>query len=324
MNNDIYSELEQGIQHLNISETEKKQLFQHIFRLKAEHLNILITGATGCGKSSTINALFGKQVSTVGVGVDPETMNISRYDLQNLTLWDSPGLGDGKENDRRHAKNIIDKLAERDDKGYMLIDLVLVILDGSSRDLGTSFELINQVIIPHLEDKKRIVVAINQADQAMKGKGWDAKNNEPLPELVRFLEEKVRSVHDRILEGTGVDIEPIYYVAGYTDRETGKQEPAYNLSKLLYFLLKHSPVQKRLGYAANINKNAQVWQSDDKLEKYGEKIRNSFLETICDSMASGAEIGGELGKMFGMETVGRVFGKAVGGLVGVLRSLWPF
>lgn len=35
----------------------------------------MITGATGSGKSSTINALFNMEVAKVGVGVNPETMN---------------------------------------------------------------------------------------------------------------------------------------------------------------------------------------------------------------------------------------------------------
>ena len=80
----------------------------------------MITGATGSGKSSTINALFDMEVAKVGVGVDPETMDIKKYELDNLVLWDSPGLGDGKEADVKHAKNIIEKLYEKGDiyKGH--------------------------------------------------------------------------------------------------------------------------------------------------------------------------------------------------------------
>ena len=87
-------------------------MLQNIARLKDQKLNVLITGATGCGKSSTINALFNSEVAKVGVGVDPETMDIQKYVMNNMILWDSPGLGDGKEADNRHAKNIIKKLAE--------------------------------------------------------------------------------------------------------------------------------------------------------------------------------------------------------------------
>ena len=140
--------MQNDIMNANISENDKNKMLKNVMRLKNQKMNIMITGATGCGKSSTINAMFNTEVAKVGVGVDPETMEIRKYELDNLVLWDTPGLGDGKEADNRHAKKIIDKLLEVDENGNALIDLVLVILDGGSRDLGTSYELINKVIIP--------------------------------------------------------------------------------------------------------------------------------------------------------------------------------
>ena len=154
--------MENDILTADISEEERSKLIKNFLYLKDQKINLMITGATGSGKSSTINALFNMEVAKVGVGVDPETMDIQKYELDNLLLWDSPGLGDGKEADNRHAKNIINKLNERDENGNLLIDLVLVLLDGSTRDLGTSYELINRVIIPNLGEHKenRILVAI--------------------------------------------------------------------------------------------------------------------------------------------------------------------
>ena len=102
----------------DMSEEAKKHLLMSINKLKHTKINILITGATGCGKSSTINALFGTEKAKVGQGVNPETMDMNKFELNNIVLWDSPGLGDGKEADRRHAKNIIDKLYEKDSDGY--------------------------------------------------------------------------------------------------------------------------------------------------------------------------------------------------------------
>ena len=207
--------MESDIMNADIPEAEKSRLMKNFLHLKEQKINLMITGATGCGKSSTINALFNTEVARVGV--DPETMDITKYDLDNLVLWDSPGLGDGKEADNRHAENIIKKLRERDENGDLLIDLVLVILDGSTRDLGTSYELINHVIVPNLgQDKEnRILVAINQADVAMKGRYWDYKKNKPEPPLQKFLKEKVDSVQRRIKEGTGIDVIPVYYSAGF-------------------------------------------------------------------------------------------------------------
>lgn len=309
-------------------------MFENLRKLQNQKINILITGATGSGKSSTINAMFRAEVAKVGVGVDPETMDITKYTLDNMILWDSPGLGDGKEADNRHAKNIISKLNERDENGNALIDLVLVILDGGTRDLGTSYELINSVIIPNLGDNKeeRILVAINQCDAAMKGRHWDDEHNRPDEVLTKFLDEKAESVRRRIKEGTGVDVLPVYYSAGYKDEY--EQKPPYNLSKLLYFIIQHTPKKKRLVIAQNVSRNAEVWKDNDELINYGEEIRKSFIDTIVDSVSDGASEGadivGEIGSIFGEvgEVAGRVIGGVVGGavgaFVGVVKSIFSW
>ena len=298
---------------------------KNFLQLKEQKINLMITGATGCGKSSTINALFNTEVAKVGVGVDPETMDITRYDLDNLVLWDSPGLGDGKEADNRHAKNIIKKLNERDENGNLLIDLALVILDGSTRDLGTSYELINNVIIPNLgQDKEnRILVAINQADMAMKGRYWDYENNRPEPPLQKFLEEKAESVRRRIREGTSVDVTPIYYSAGFKEEGMPQGRP-YNLSKLLYYIIKFTPKEKRLSFVENINRNDEMWKDNDDLKDYCKGILEEFGETVSDCAMEGADIGGDIGSIFGSagEAAGRAIGGVIGTGVGVVKAVW--
>ena len=321
-NNDIFEKLGQEIMDSDASDEQKKELTKRLLKLKAEKINLLITGGTGCGKSSTITALFNANVAKVGVGVDPETMDITKYELDNLILWDSPGLGDGIEADKRHSKNIVKKLSELDSDGNPLIDLVLVILDGSSRDYGTSFQLINEVIIPSFNPKdknKRILVAINQADVAMKGRYWNDKENRPEPQLEEFLKEKVISVKKRIYEATHVDITPIYYSAGYTEEDGTRRKP-YNLSKLLAFIVKYTPSEKRLSYVNNINTDKGMWESDDGLEDYRKEVQKSFSDTILDSMASGVDFGIEIGSHFG--TVGKVVGGAIGGVLGVVGGFF--
>lgn len=296
-----------------LNENAKNTVLRNLARLKDTKVNILITGATGCGKSSTINALFNTEKAKVGQGVDPETMEIAKYELDNIILFDSPGLGDGKEADRCHSKNIIDKLYEKDKDGNLLIDLVLVLLDGSSRDLGTSFELINNVIIPNLgDDKKRLLIAINQADMAMKGRYWNKEKNHPEPELIKFLDEKVESTRRRIKEATDVDVEPIYYAAGY--KEGSSTQNPYNLSKLLAHILRHTKEEKRAVFAQDINKDKKMWEDDDKLEDYRTEIRESMWESVKSSASKGADIGGEIGGIFG--SAGRAAGKVVGGIIG--------
>ena len=338
MKYDLLKEFENIIMKEKMNENIKEKLLSNLLKLKKEKVNLMVTGATGCGKSSTINALFGVEVAKVGTSVDPETMEIEKYELDNLVIWDTPGLGDGKEADNRHSKRMIDKLYEKDENGNLLIDLVLVILDGGSRDLGTSYELINNVIIPNLGEKKenRILVSINQADVAMKGKYWNDEENKPEKELEIFLDKKVESVKKRIKEATGIEVEPIYYSAGYKEEGYMQQKP-YNLSKLLYYILQHTPEEKRVIYAQNLNQEEVMWKSNDELKNYRKGILESVFgatigvltegvanvvegvaDGISEGSSTGSDIGGALGGIFGGigETIGSTLGSVVGGVVG--------
>ncbi len=202
-------------------------------------LDIMVTGATGAGKSTTLNSFFKKEVARVGAGADPETMDINSYRLHDyLRLWDTPGLGDGISQDKKHSKKMIDLLYKTyniNDYNFGFIDLVLVVLDGGGRDMGTTYDLLNNVIIPNFQ-KSRILVAINQADLAMKGRYWDEKRNRPLAKLIDFLEQKVRSIQERVFEATGVSIiKPIYYSAEYN----------YNIDKLFDLIIDNMALEKR-------------------------------------------------------------------------------
>ena len=131
----------------------------------------------------------------VGIGVDPQTKEIVKYELGNLTVWDTPGLGDTVENDKEHIRQIVRKLREKDENGTLLIDLILVVLDASSKDLGTSYDVINNTLIPCLgKETHRILIGLNQSDMAMKGRHWDCKQNIPDEILKEFLTKKEYSV----------------------------------------------------------------------------------------------------------------------------------
>lgn len=323
---DIFKTFEDEVMKADeLDESGKIFVLKNLAKLREKQINIMITGATGCGKSSTINALFEAEKAKVGVGVDPETMEIQKFELDKLILWDTPGLGDGKERDIIHSKNIISKLHEKDKDGNALIDLVLVILDGGSRDLGTSYELINSVIIPSLgeERKDRILVAINQADMAMKGKYWNAELNKPEEKLKNFLDEKVESVKKRIKEGSGVDVDPIYYCAGYKEEGEEQCQP-YNLTKLLYYIIKNTPKEKRLVYMNNTNTDQEVWKRNDELMDYENEIKKNFMETIGDCVSAGSEFGEQIGSLFGEagRKAGSFIGGVVGGVVGVGKAIF--
>lgn len=316
----IFLLLEEDIMSSDLPLEEKNKHLSRLIKMRDKKVNIMLVGATGSGKSSTINALFNMEVAKVGVGVDPETDYIQSYVLDNLTIWDTPGLGDGVHADEKYNNMIIRKLSEMDENGDPLIDLVLVVLDASSKDLGTSYDLINNVIIPCLGNDKdgRILIGINQADVAMKGKHWDAENNVPDEVLLKYLKQKAKSVETRIKEGTGISVRPIYYCAGY--KEDGEEQcKPYNLTKLLYYIIRSIPKDKRLVIADNINIDEDKWLHDDEEDDYKEKTKIGFWESIGCCMEDGAETGGVIGGVI-IGIPGLAVGFVVGGLCGAVKG----
>lgn len=100
----------------------------------------------------------------------------------------------------------------------------MVVIDGSSRDLHSTFDMINNVIVPSItkENAHRILIVVNQADMAMKSNHWNAENNCPDDKLKDFLEKKCDSIKQTIFEGTGIEITPMYYCAEYKDFRTSR------------------------------------------------------------------------------------------------------
>ena len=117
----IYVLLEEEIMGLDISDGEKAKRLSRLIKVRNQKVNIMLAGSTGAGKSSTVNALFNMDVAKVGVGVDPETSIIEKFELDNLTIWDTPGLGDGVASDERISRSILEKLNELDEDHTLLM-----------------------------------------------------------------------------------------------------------------------------------------------------------------------------------------------------------
>ena len=321
MNNEktIFDTLHDEIMQSNLPEADKNRRLSLLLKAGSRKINLLLVSATGAGKSSTINALFDMSVAKVGVGVDPETKEIAKFDLGNLTIWDSPGLGDSVKADKAHINKIVKKLSEVDSSGNLLIDLVLVVLDAGSKDLAVSYDVINKTLIPCLgkSNAHRILIGLNQSDLAMKGRHWDKENNKPDEVLTEFLIKKSDSVKRRIRETTGITIEPVYYCAGYTDEDGERQSP-YNLSKLLYYILMAVPSEKRLILVDKLNSNERNWTFNDG--DYTGAVRESFFSSLLESVFEGVKVGATIGGgVIGIP--GTIVGGLVGAIVGGLRSL---
>lgn len=255
-------------------------------RIRATKINVLLIGGTGAGKSSTINALFQdygkglKNQAKVGQTSNPQTMDVKPHELDNLVIWDTPGLGDSTEKDQIHQRNIIEILKKEDLNGQPLIDLIFLVLDASSRDFSSAYTLIKEVVLPNLDenDRKRLLIGLNKADMALSNRHWNKKESKPEPKLIERLEEQVQTVKARVKAETGLDVEPIYFSAGYKDEDEA-QRP-YNLQKLLSFIMERLPEKKRASIATHINQDEANFRSNDGQEDYGKKVEDSVSTSI--------------------------------------------
>lgn len=226
---------------IDFSSYRTNDIENNLSKMNIRPLDVMVTGVTGAGKSTTLNAFFQKNVAKVGDGVDPETMELDSYSLNDaFRLWDTPGLGDGIAKDQVHKRKLVDLLykvyvTNPDQQRYGWIDMVLVIIEGGNRDMGTTYTLLNEVIVPNIQ-RDRILVAINQADFAMKGYHWNHSFNAPDAELYAFLENQALSIQRRVREATGVNIlKPVYYSAQYS----------WNIDKLFDFIIDNMPTCRR-------------------------------------------------------------------------------
>lgn len=202
---------------MQYADYRRNDVKQRVTQMGAYPLDMMLVGATGSGKSSTINCLTGTSLAKASDGADPETMDIQSYQINRyFRLWDTPGLGDSPEQDQRHLqkmRRLLEQNYRMNDTEYRLIDLAMLIVDGGQRELLSTIKVLNELIIPVI-GADRVILAVNQADRAMKGRYWDRKNQSAAPELTKFLEQQAIELHQRLQQSTGHRLPvPICYSA---------------------------------------------------------------------------------------------------------------
>lgn len=243
-------------------------------------LDVMLVGATGAGKSSTINAWYGYEIAKVGNTAEPETKGISCYPplpASNgwIRLWDSQGLGDGLVDSKTRNDILCSLVSPRNIDGKIYkpsVDLLLVILDGKDncRDFGTYIQLLTDIF--SCIDSRRVFFAINKIDRAMNGRHWDGTNNVPDAVLWNSLKSMKKTVFERIPEQVPIVKNrnlPINYPFFYSAKKD------FDVWSLLGYVLQYMPQQQFYQYRQPVKKSGKAVNV-----KWGDVLGFAFLDFL--------------------------------------------
>ena len=168
------------------------------FEDEQEDPRILILGATGVGKSSLLNAIFGEKLQAVNT-VQSTTRDFSTHTYEiggtRILITDSPGYGEVGY-DEQYSKNVVTKAGDchavtlvlkADEKGY---ERDLRIIGSAGKDTDFSLE-------------KPLLIALNQIDKIKPSREWNTPYEWETPpagsdtEKVRNIKEKVSLVKNQ-------------------------------------------------------------------------------------------------------------------------------
>jgi len=147
---------------LEIDAAELVKNFRQSFdelKTKFKKVNVLISGVTGAGKSSLVNAIFGKSLAEVSCGY-PVTQHFTKYELpdRDVVIFDSKGLEHGE-----HESFINDTKDFLKQKGDFVKDCVHVIWYVVN-SASARFQPFEEAVCRSLYGGAPIMFLLNKAD----------------------------------------------------------------------------------------------------------------------------------------------------------------
>lgn len=212
---------------------------------------ILVTGATGAGKSTLINLVMGRDVAKVGAG-RPETQNMDRFENDLLVIYDSKGYEAGETSQNEFFHDISDFLKDKAENPLTAVNIVWHCISApAARVLDVDTRLLDAYKADHIP----AAVILTQVDTV---------DEDQINELTAVLNKHSSTT-------------PIFWST--EDRELQKELPKdKGLEELYQWSLEHMDVTRREAFRAGCNRD---------LSAKREKGRNAALATAASAFAIG-------------------------------------
>ena len=239
------------------------------FENEQEDPRILILGATGVGKSSLINAIFGEKLRAVNT-IQSTTREFSTHEYEidgtKILITDSPGYGEVGY-DEQYSKAVVDEakishavtlVLKADEKGY---ERDRQIIGSASKDPDFSLE-------------KPLLIALNQIDKIKPSREWNPPYEWEAPprdddsEKVRNIKEKVALVKDQFKAVIGK--RETIVIPTMSDAEEGSLF-GIDIFKLTLFEILPEMAQYRFAKTAKLAEKASR-EILERLDKQADKI----------------------------------------------------
>ncbi len=239
------------------------------FEDEEEDPRILVLGATGVGKSSLVNAIFGERLQKVNT-IQSTTRDFSTHEYKidgtKILITDSPGYGEVGY-DEQYSRQVVTEaetahavtlVLKADEKGY---ERDRRIIGSTSKDPDFSFE-------------KPLLTALNQIDKMKPSREWNPPYEWEAPprdddsEKVRNIKEKVALVKDQFK--TVIGRRETIVIPAMSDEEEGR---IFGVDKFKLKLLQILPETSRYRFARSA-KLAEKASKEvlEQLDKEADKI----------------------------------------------------